>query len=250
MGSSLPSVGSMILGGARGRSPPAFERQHPSSSIRTSFSSEYGRRSPSASPPGTPSQLRSFGIITSRQEGSFMSPPTTPHSTIPPSFPPPPTQPRHQHNLSFPTNPSPYQYSSFLDVRRPSLGNRVVSDPPKLASIHTILHGSSSSSPRPSTSSAPPRYSHPYERRGSSTSSNTSPPSPTRPSTSSASNGSANAGRAPISRTTRACDNCRARKTRCLESEGGEGSCCGRCRDMGLECAWSGGGKKRGPVAG
>ncbi|KAL7414897.1 hypothetical protein BDY24DRAFT_440348 [Mrakia frigida] len=122
--------------------------------------------------------------------------------------------------------------------------------PPKLASIHTILHRTSSS-PRPSTSAILPRSSHPYERRDSSNSSNTAPPSPTRPSTSSASNGTTNnAGRVAISRTTRACDNCRARKTRCLESEGGEGTCCGRCRDMGLDCAWSGGGKKRGPVAG
>lgn len=56
--------------------------------------------------------------------------------------------------------------------------------------------------------------------------------------------------RAPIQRTTRACDNCRARKTRCLESEGGEGTCCARCKGLTLDCVWSGGGKKRGPVAG
>jgi hypothetical protein len=61
--------------------------------------------------------------------------------------------------------------------------------------------------------------------------------------------------RVPIQRTTRACDACRGRKTRCLVEDGekggdGSGKKCQRCKELGLDCTWSGGSKKRGPIAG
>ncbi|CED82860.1 Zn(2)-C6 fungal-type DNA-binding domain [Phaffia rhodozyma] len=60
--------------------------------------------------------------------------------------------------------------------------------------------------------------------------------------------------RAPINRATKACNSCRTRKTRCLVPvDGPEGetkTTCVRCKEAKIECIWSGGAKKRGPVAG
>jgi hypothetical protein len=58
--------------------------------------------------------------------------------------------------------------------------------------------------------------------------------------------------RAPISRTTKACNACRARKVRCDAggNAGGEPSRCSRCRESGVPCVYSGAQKKRGPCPG
>lgn len=61
--------------------------------------------------------------------------------------------------------------------------------------------------------------------------------------------------RAPISRTTKACNACRNRKVRC-DAGGSESmatsepSTCSRCREAGIECVYSGAQKKRGPCPG
>lgn len=59
-------------------------------------------------------------------------------------------------------------------------------------------------------------------------------------------------GRAPISRTTKACNACRSRKVRCDAggASNGEPSTCGRCRESGVACVYSGPQKKRGPCPG
>ena len=58
--------------------------------------------------------------------------------------------------------------------------------------------------------------------------------------------------RAPISRTTKACNACRSRKVRCDAGglPGGEPSTCNRCRESGVACVYSGTQKKRGPCPG
>ncbi|ORY26585.1 hypothetical protein BCR39DRAFT_506624 [Naematelia encephala] len=58
--------------------------------------------------------------------------------------------------------------------------------------------------------------------------------------------------RAPISRTTKACNACRSRKVRCDAggSASGEPSTCSRCRESGGTCVYSGVQKKRGPCLG
>ncbi|KAK1920563.1 hypothetical protein DB88DRAFT_330246 [Papiliotrema laurentii] len=58
--------------------------------------------------------------------------------------------------------------------------------------------------------------------------------------------------RAPISRTTKACNACRSRKVRCDAggTPNGEPSTCSRCRESGVECVYSGPQKKRGPCPG
>lgn len=58
--------------------------------------------------------------------------------------------------------------------------------------------------------------------------------------------------RAPISRTTKACNACRSRKVRCDAggSSSGDVGVCSRCREAGIECAYSGLQKKRGPLPG
>lgn len=62
----------------------------------------------------------------------------------------------------------------------------------------------------------------------------------------------ASSSRAPISRTTKACNACRNRKVRCDAGGPGapEGQSCGRCRDGGIECEYSGVQRKRGPCPG
>ncbi|RSH87638.1 uncharacterized protein EHS24_000151 [Apiotrichum porosum] len=57
--------------------------------------------------------------------------------------------------------------------------------------------------------------------------------------------------RAPISRTTKACDACRARKVRC-DAGGHPGSTgtCSRCRESGRVCVYTATQKKRGPCPG
>jgi hypothetical protein len=58
--------------------------------------------------------------------------------------------------------------------------------------------------------------------------------------------------RAPISRTTKACNACRSRKVRCDAGgvTSGEPTTCGRCREGGIACVYSGPQKKRGPCPG
>ena len=58
--------------------------------------------------------------------------------------------------------------------------------------------------------------------------------------------------RAPISRTTKACNACRTRKVRCDAGglPNGEPADCSRCREAGVECVYSGPQKKRGPCPG
>ncbi|KAK8850488.1 hypothetical protein IAR55_004406 [Kwoniella newhampshirensis] len=60
-------------------------------------------------------------------------------------------------------------------------------------------------------------------------------------------------GRAPISRTTKACNACRSRKVRC-DAGGNNGSgelgTCSRCRESGVQCVYTGVQKKRGPCPG
>lgn len=58
--------------------------------------------------------------------------------------------------------------------------------------------------------------------------------------------------RAPISRTTKACNACRSRKVRCDAGglPNGEPADCSRCREAGAECIYSGPQKKRGPCPG
>lgn len=61
--------------------------------------------------------------------------------------------------------------------------------------------------------------------------------------------------RAPISRTTKACNACRSRKVRCdaggaAAMASGEPSTCSRCREAGISCVYSGMQKKRGPCPG
>lgn len=57
--------------------------------------------------------------------------------------------------------------------------------------------------------------------------------------------------RAPISRTTKACNGCRERKVRCdAGGQPGGGGVCSRCRESGRECKYSATQKKRGPMPG
>jgi hypothetical protein len=59
--------------------------------------------------------------------------------------------------------------------------------------------------------------------------------------------------RAPISRTTKACNACRARKVRCDAGGGAAGAepaTCSRCKEAGVDCVYSGVQKKRGPCPG
>ena len=59
--------------------------------------------------------------------------------------------------------------------------------------------------------------------------------------------------RAPISRTTKACNACRSRKVRCDAGGGAAGTepvTCSRCKEAGVECVYSGVQKKRGPCPG
>ncbi|RXK40631.1 hypothetical protein M231_02086 [Tremella mesenterica] len=61
--------------------------------------------------------------------------------------------------------------------------------------------------------------------------------------------------RAPISRTTKACNACRNRKVRCdaggvSSATGAEPATCSRCKESGVECIYSGPQKKRGPCPG
>jgi hypothetical protein len=60
--------------------------------------------------------------------------------------------------------------------------------------------------------------------------------------------------RAPISRTTRACNACRSRKVRCdaggATNASGETTACSRCTESGVECVYTGVQKKRGPCPG
>ena len=60
------------------------------------------------------------------------------------------------------------------------------------------------------------------------------------------------ASRAPISRTTKACNAYRSRKVRCDAGglPNGEPGTCSRCREAGVECVYSGPQKKRGPCPG
>jgi hypothetical protein len=69
---------------------------------------------------------------------------------------------------------------------------------------------------------------------------------------SSADDFTASGSRAPISRTTKACNACRSRKVRCDAGglPNGEPADCGRCREAGVECVYSGPQKKRGPCPG
>ncbi|WVR08563.1 hypothetical protein IAU60_005618 [Kwoniella sp. DSM 27419] len=55
--------------------------------------------------------------------------------------------------------------------------------------------------------------------------------------------------RAPISRTTKACNACRSRKVRC-DAGGGDMGPCSRCRESGVQCVYTGVQKKRGPCPG
>ncbi len=58
--------------------------------------------------------------------------------------------------------------------------------------------------------------------------------------------------RAPISRTTKACNACRGRKVRCDAGNlaSGETGTCSRCKEAGVECIYTGMQKKRGPCPG
>ena len=58
--------------------------------------------------------------------------------------------------------------------------------------------------------------------------------------------------RAPISRTTKACNACRSRKVRCDAGglPNGEPGTCSRCKEAGMSCVYSGPQKKRGPCPG
>jgi len=58
--------------------------------------------------------------------------------------------------------------------------------------------------------------------------------------------------RAPISRTTKACNACRSRKVRCDAGglPNGEPGTCSRCKESGVSCVYSGPQKKRGPCPG
>ncbi|ORX41073.1 hypothetical protein BD324DRAFT_36571 [Kockovaella imperatae] len=58
--------------------------------------------------------------------------------------------------------------------------------------------------------------------------------------------------RAPISRTTKACNACRTRKVRCDAGglPGGQPGTCSRCRESGVDCVYSVIQKKRGPCPG
>ncbi|WRT70665.1 uncharacterized protein IL334_007663 [Kwoniella shivajii] len=55
--------------------------------------------------------------------------------------------------------------------------------------------------------------------------------------------------RAPISRTTKACNACRSRKVRC-DAGGGDMGACSRCVESGTACIYTGAQKKRGPCPG
>lgn len=127
--------------------------------------------------------------------------------------------------LTCPVTSTSGRNSPFLPQSRPSTGS-------------SLSKGSSSrrhSGGPPDLANHPYRFSaHPY------------PP----PMTSNSHHASSS--RAPISRTTKACNACRNRKVRCDAGGPGapEGQMCGRCRDAGLECVYSGVQKKRGPCPG
>jgi hypothetical protein len=58
--------------------------------------------------------------------------------------------------------------------------------------------------------------------------------------------------RAPISRTTKACNACRSRKVRCDAGgmNNGETATCSRCKESGVSCVYTGQQRKRGPCPG
>ncbi|KAK6906612.1 hypothetical protein I204_00580 [Kwoniella mangroviensis CBS 8886] len=90
--------------------------------------------------------------------------------------------------------------------------------------------------------------SHPYEYTSS-------PSSTSRPTTAYATGPIHEAdyagmgARAPISRTTKACNACRNRKVRC-DAGGGDMGPCSRCVESGTTCVYTGAQKKRGPCPG
>lgn len=161
--------------------------------------------------------------------------------------------------------PSPPPRSSMLVVRRPSYHHSrttpfpiIASSPSSISSIHSLLNDGSHSldiTHRPFTSTT-----HPY-----------SAPSYFQPRLIDASSsdrrhseatiGSQGLGmafgqgqeplgrRTPLSRTTKACDACRAKKVRCDGESEGKGRC-GRCVETGAECGWNNVPKRRGPAPG
>ncbi|WVW80853.1 hypothetical protein I302_102843 [Kwoniella bestiolae CBS 10118] len=131
----------------------------------------------------------------------------------------------HRQSMYFDSRPvqqqpqaySPVHQTSFIDDGgRPGLLRRHSSHPYEYTS-------SSSSSSRPTTAYATgPIHDADYMAMGA---------------------------RAPISRTTKACNACRNRKVRC-DGGGGEMGPCSRCVESGATCVFTGVQKKRGPCPG
>ncbi|WWD20669.1 hypothetical protein CI109_105145 [Kwoniella shandongensis] len=134
-----------------------------------------------------------------------------------------------------------HSHSMYFDERPPR--------PSHQHHIYPVSPGSGSSSAASDRPGLLRRHSsHPYEYS----------PSSSRPTTAYATGpiyepdayAGAMGGRAPISRTTKACNACRSRKVRCDAGGNGELGTCSRCRESGVQCVYTGIQKKRGPCPG
>lgn len=162
-------------------------------------------------PPRTGSSRVASHSLMSILNNDIDSPPSSASSSIGPS--------RYYQTRRSPSPVSPMSYPSSVPY-------------------HLQPRGSHDLGPGPSRPVLPRRHSdHPSE------------PAPFRPRPSDPYT-PISGSRAPISRTTKACNACRARKVRCDAGGGGEPSACSRCKEGGISCVYAGAQKKRGPCPG
>ncbi|WVF68053.1 hypothetical protein IAT40_002816 [Kwoniella sp. CBS 6097] len=205
-------VGNMVL-------PPPVGR--PTSSIFSLLNGSH--------PTSPPSTSSSCGSLRAEQERDRDYREKDKRRGTPPY---PPARPRTQSHCPPPLS-APITSSSqtmYFDERAPYPPNTPASSPGDGTGRPGLLRRHSS---------------HPYEYS----------PSSSRPATAYATGPiyeadyAAMGARAPISRTTKACNACRSRKVRC-DAGGGEMGPCSRCRESGVQCVYTGIQKKRGPCPG
>ncbi|ODN99521.1 hypothetical protein L198_03365 [Cryptococcus wingfieldii CBS 7118] len=184
-------------------------------------------------------------------------------------------------SLSYPRRPPPATFPTIEQSSSAAYFDERPSLPPTPGSYYQSMSADGSSDERPTVYRR--HSSHPYERydrsvyappyhppvHRHSTPHHTLPPSTslmsppsvpvyldgTRPSPYDDFRIISTASRAPISRTTKACNSCRSRKVRCDAGAANGGVAtgkepCMRCRESGLECVYSTVQKKRGPCPG
>ncbi|WVQ95609.1 hypothetical protein IAU59_002707 [Kwoniella sp. CBS 9459] len=199
--------------------PPPLNR--PTSSIFSLLNGSY--------PTSPPSTSSSCGSLRGEQERDRECREKEKRRVTPPYPPPRPrTQSHYQPPLSAPI--TSHSQATYFDERPPYPSNTPASASDDVSGRPGLLRRHSS---------------HPYEYS----------PSSSRPTTAYATGPiyeadyAAMGARAPISRTTKACNACRNRKVRC-DAGGGEMGPCSRCRESGVQCVYTGVQKKRGPCPG